>query len=37
LWEISQILCFDKTRPRIGAFLYKNFNDHDSGWMLKMK
>ena len=22
------MFCFDKARPRIGAFLYKNFNDH---------
>ena len=27
LWEISQTFCFDKARPSIGAFLYKNFND----------
>ena len=30
LWEISQILLLDKTRPRIGAFLYKSSNDHDA-------
>ena len=28
LWEISQMFWFYKARPRIGAFLYKNFDDH---------
>ena len=28
LWENSQILRFDKVRPHIGAFLYKNSRDH---------
>ena len=34
LCEISQIFCFDKARPCVGAFLYKNFNNHDSGKVL---
>ena len=27
--KISQMFCFDNARPRLGAFLYKNFNDND--------
>ena len=23
------MFCFDNARPRLGAFLYKNFNDND--------